>query len=168
MAFRITSSNVGVGWQPIATASTTQNHDLGTIVSAVDPTYGSGEFIYLKGVASTAVGSWVQFGMDDGQTALLTTGAVKNQVGVAMAACTSGAYGWYQIAGKAVASVLSSCADNASLYGCATAGAVDDASDAGDRVIGALCAQGNTATTAANVEVELYRPYTDGSGGPAA
>ena len=43
------------GFQPIAVTDTTQNHALGTIVQAVDPTYGAGEFIYLKGVASTAV-----------------------------------------------------------------------------------------------------------------
>ena len=55
MAFRITSNVVGS--QPIADTSTTKNHPLGTIVTAVDPTLGGGEFIYLKGVASTVVGT---------------------------------------------------------------------------------------------------------------
>jgi hypothetical protein len=48
-----------VGMQDIADTSTTQNHVLGTIVQAKDiasTAYGSGEFIYLLGVASTVLG----------------------------------------------------------------------------------------------------------------
>ena len=54
MAFKITENSLG--WQPIANTSTTQRHALGTIVRAEDPTFGEGEFIYLKGVVSTVVG----------------------------------------------------------------------------------------------------------------
>ena len=160
MAFRITSSNVGVGWQPIASISSTQNHDLGTIVEAVDPTYGHGEFIYLKGVASTAVGSWATYGMDDGQTTLTVANA-KGPLGVAMAACTSGAYGWYQIQGKAQALLASACADNVTPVLTASGGVLDDASVAGDFVIGALTAGTNTATVAALTDVELNRPFVN-------
>ena len=45
--------------QGITETSTTQNFPLGKIISAVDKdttAYGAGEFIYLKGVASTAIG----------------------------------------------------------------------------------------------------------------
>ena len=59
MAFIIT--NPLAGQQPIATTSTVKNHPLGTIVSAVDPTYGSGEFIYLEGATNTIVGSVVSY-----------------------------------------------------------------------------------------------------------
>ena len=55
MAYNITTALAG--FQGIELTDTTQNHALGTIVTAVDPTYGAGEFIYLKGVASTVVGS---------------------------------------------------------------------------------------------------------------
>ena len=50
------SVEAALGVQSIADTSTVQNHALGTIVRAVDETYGEGEFVYLKGVASTVVG----------------------------------------------------------------------------------------------------------------
>jgi len=43
MAFVIRDNMVG--WQPIADLSTVKNHPLGTIVKAVDPDLGEGEFI---------------------------------------------------------------------------------------------------------------------------
>lgn len=48
--------------QDIRTTDTVQNHPLGTIVKAEHTpasgtSYGMGEYIYLKGVASTVVGS---------------------------------------------------------------------------------------------------------------
>jgi hypothetical protein len=49
-----------IGGQAISDTSTTAKHPLGTIVQAKDlasTDYGVGEFIYLKGVASTAAGS---------------------------------------------------------------------------------------------------------------
>ena len=58
MAFTVYKS---AGGQQIATRDTTQNHPLGTIVRGHDPTYGEGEFIYLQGVASTIVGSIVEY-----------------------------------------------------------------------------------------------------------
>ncbi len=73
--FTITSHGA-LGHQPIASNSTTQNHPLGTIVQASDPTYGGGEFIYLQGVVSTAVASWVTFNADDFSTALLAADAI--------------------------------------------------------------------------------------------
>ena len=81
MAFTIRNAVIGV--QAIATTDTTQRHPLGTIVTADDPTYFSGEFIYLKGLASTAVGSWVTYNMDDGSTTLLAANAI-GPVAVAM------------------------------------------------------------------------------------
>ena len=102
MAFRITSQVLGS--QPIADSSDTAKHALGTIVTAVDPTYGGGEFIYLKGVVSTAVGSIVNY--DDAfQTALDTsaTAGPSRPLAIAMSANVASQYGWYQISGLAVA-----------------------------------------------------------------
>ena len=65
-----------VGTQQIASTSTSQKQALGTIVQADDPTYGSGEFIYLKGLDSTVVGSWVTYNPDDFSTALLAANAI--------------------------------------------------------------------------------------------
>ena len=102
MAFFVTNGPVGA--QKIATNSTTQLHPLGTIVVANDATLGAGEFIYLEGVASTAVGSIVNY--DDGFQTALDTAAVtgpSRPLAVAMSACVASEYGWYQISGLAVA-----------------------------------------------------------------
>lgn len=91
------------GAQPIANTSTTQAHALGTIVRATDPTYGEGEFIYLLGVASTAVGSIVTYDPSTYQTTLSAVGGnIPRAVAVSMSANVGSQYGWYQISGQAV------------------------------------------------------------------
>ena len=45
-----------LGVQPIADINTVAQHTPGTVVRAQDPTYGTGEFVYLKGGANTVVG----------------------------------------------------------------------------------------------------------------
>ncbi len=104
MAYRITDTVAGT--QDIATNSTTQNHPIGTIVRAFDPTYGEGEFIYLVGVASTLVGTVVTWHDADttlGLTAFSTTAVDSGEpLAVAMSACVASEYGWYQISGIAV------------------------------------------------------------------
>jgi hypothetical protein len=92
------------GAQPIENTETTQKHVLGTICRANDPTYGEGEFIYLKGVASTVVGSIVNYD-DSYQTALDSTAVsgAPRPLAIAMSANVASSYGWYQISGLAVA-----------------------------------------------------------------
>lgn len=91
-----------LGWQPIATTSTVKNHQPGTIVRAHDPTYGAGEFIYLLGVASTAVGDAVTYNATTGQTTRAAVGANKSfPIAFAMSANVANQYGWYQISGIA-------------------------------------------------------------------
>jgi hypothetical protein len=116
MAFIIDDHRVG--WQPIANTETTQAHRLGVIVRANDPTLGSGEFIYLKGIGSTIVGSVVNY--DDNYTTALNTSAVtgpSRPLAIAMSANVASQYGWYQISGLAVAAKSSavSFADGAAL-----------------------------------------------------
>jgi len=82
MAYTITTPLAG--FQGIAITDTTQNHALGTIVQATDPTYGGGEFIYLKGVASTAVGSMVDYDSYLGTTVLSPATGGVGSVAVAM------------------------------------------------------------------------------------
>ena len=104
MAFRCTEQLIG--HQAIEENSTTQKHPVGTIIKAVDPTYGEGEFIYLVGVASTLVGTVVTY--HDGDTltyqSAFATSAVDDgePFAVAMSACVAAEYGWYQISGIAV------------------------------------------------------------------
>ena len=110
MAYVIQNAQVGVpaitshiAADATSNAPVNRPWKLGDIVKAVDPTYGAAEFIYLKGVANTVVGSVVNYD-DSFQTALNTTGlSTPRPVAVAMAACVAGEYGWYQISGIAVA-----------------------------------------------------------------
>lgn len=164
MAF--THMNAALGMQAIdaivLTAATTApkvwKH--GDIVRAVDPDYGVGEFIYLKGVGSTVRGSWVTYNPDDYTTTLIAPNAI-GPVAVAMAACIANYSGWYQISGKAFG-LAADVADNAAVYIDTEAGKCDDAQVSGDRVWGAKWgSDDDTATSLA--EVELARPFvTDG------
>jgi hypothetical protein len=149
-----------LGTQAIAETSTVQKHALGTRVKAVDPTYGEGEFIYLKGLANTAVGSWVTFLQDDNSTVLLAANAI-GPVAVSMSANVAAQYGWYQIYGKAVGKALAAYADNGLVYATATAGSVDDAVVAGDRVKLALGASAVGTPSAGLAEFEIQRPFMD-------
>lgn len=156
MTFVINNSRIGT--QPIENTETSALHPLGTKVSAADPTYGEGEFVYLKGVASTVVGSWATINYDDGSTTLTVADAI-GPVGVAMSANVANQYGWYQIRGKASAQAAASFADNGRVYLTSTAGVVDDAVVDGDMVHNALGA--STITSAGLADFEIQYPYTD-------
>lgn len=158
MAYTI-AENMLIG-QAFADVSTTAKHSLGLIVQGKDPTYGVGEFIYLKGVASTAVGSWVTYNADDNSTALLAANAI-GPVAVAMAATVADTYGWYQLSGKAVGKALTGYVDNALVYATATAGSVDDAVVAGDRVKNAKGASAVDTPSTGLAEFEIQRPFMD-------
>jgi len=152
-----------IGGQSIEATSTTQEYPLGTIVQAKDlasTDYGIGEFIYLKGVASTAANSWVTYNADDFSTALLAANAI-GPVAVAMSANVASQYGWYQIEGKAVGKAAASYADNGLVYATATAGTIDDAVVAGDRVKLAKGASAVDTPSTGLAEFEIHRPFMD-------
>ena len=148
------------GAQPIANFEATAMHPLGTIVRATDPTYGEGEFIYLKGAANTVVGSVVTYSQDDNSTTLLAANAI-DPVAFAMSANVANQYGWYQIFGKAVAKGLSGLVDNANCYATATAGSLDDAVVAGDRIKCCKTASALDTPSTGLVEIECQYPYMD-------
>jgi hypothetical protein len=159
MAYSIVDPILGA--QPIADTSTTQRHPLGQIVNAVDPTLGAGEFIYLKGIASTVVGTPVIYWLSTGVTQLAPVGTNKNQpVAFAMAATTAALYGWYQIAGYAVAAKTSALAlaSNAAV-GILTVGKVA-ASASGKEISGAVTVA--KATTPTTVTLHINRPHMMG------
>lgn len=158
MAFTII--NARIGYPQITDTDTTAKVPLGTIVVAQDPVYGAGEFIYLLGVASTAVGSWVTYNLDNGGTALLAANAI-GPVAVAMSANVASQYGWYQISGKAVGKALASYADNGLVFATSTAGSVDDAVVDGDMVHLAKGASAVDTPSTGLAEFEISRPYTD-------
>lgn len=133
---------------------------VGTILTAVDPTYGAGEFIYLKGLDATARGTWVTYNLDDGSTALLAANAI-GPVAIAMGATVTGTWGWYQISGKAVGKALTGYLDNALVFSTATAGSVDDTVVDGDMVHLAKGASAVDTPSTGLAEFEISRPYTD-------
>lgn len=151
-----------VGHQAISTNETVQKHPLGLRIKAVHDSNGEGEFIYLKGVASTVVGSWVTYSADDWTTTLLV-GNAKGQVAIAMSACVASEYGWYQISGKASA-IAADVADSADVYIDSLAGTCDDAVVTGDRVHRAKWRSAeDTATNLADVEI-FNATVDDGAG----
>jgi len=148
------------GAQPIADTSTTQKHPLCTEVDGQDETYLYGRFIYLKGVASTVQGSWVTFDRQTGVTTLLGQNAI-NPVAVAMSANVANQYGWYQIVGTVPGLCLASYADNGLVYATTTAGSIDDAAVAGDRVKLAKGASAIGTPVAGQALFEIDRPFMD-------
>lgn len=158
MAYTIVNGRLGL--PEITDTDTTEKVPVGTIVCAEDPTYGAGEFIYLKGVASTTANSWVTYAADDFGTALLAANAI-GPVGVAMSANVANQYGWYQIGGKAVGKALASYADNGLVYATATAGSIDDAAVSGDRVKRARGASAVDTPSSGLAEFEIDRPFMD-------
>jgi hypothetical protein len=149
-----------MGLQPIGETSTTKNHPLGMVIKAFDHTYGEGEFIYLKGVASTAAGDLVCYDTANGATvrAKAATAGSNGPAAVAMSANVASQYGWYQIGGSGpikAATVLG----NAAAYLTSTDGQIDDSVVAGDKVEG----MATRSTTAAGfATVQLDRPSITG------
>lgn len=132
----------------------------GTIVTATDPTYGAGEFIFLKGLDTTGVGTWVTYNTDDNSTTLLAANAI-GPVAIAMAATLTGYSGWYQISGKGIGKALTGYVDDALVYATSTGGSVDDAVVAGDRVKNAKGASAVGTPSAGLAEFEISRPWMD-------
>lgn len=133
---------------------------LGTRVQANDSVYGVGEFVYLKGVASNTENSWVTYNLDDMSTTLLAANAI-GPVGVSMSAFVANQYGWVQIFGKAIGKALAGYVDNALVYATATAGSIDDAVVAGDRVKNALGASAVGTPSTGLAEFEIWYPFMD-------
>jgi hypothetical protein len=147
--------------QKIDATSATQEFPLGTIVTAHDiasTDYGSGEFIYAVGVASTVVGSVVIIDTGDYVTALAAANGV-GIIGAAMSINTAGRYGWYQISGRGVVKGLASLADAKLCYLTATAGSVDDAVVAGDAIHFMETTSALDTPSTGLAEVNMSRPF---------
>ena len=161
MAYNITTPLAG--FQGIAITDTTQNHALGTIVTAVDPTYGAGEFIYLKGVASTVVGSLVDYDSYLATTALAPATGGVGQVAVAMSANVASQYGWYQIAGIAAVKAPNAMTVGADVYMlAATPGSVDDAQVNGEQILNAKVSTTTGTPSSGLALIQINRPFHQG------
>jgi len=156
MAFKITTH--AAGYQQIADTSTTQQHPLGTIVTARDDTYGAGEFIYLQGIGSTTVGALVTYNVSF-VTALGTTAVgISNPFAVAMSANVASQFGWYQIGGLAIGSTAGSVSFAATAAFAVASGEMIAATTT-NRLAGAVVAVLNPSTTTLlTVQIMIDRP----------
>ena len=119
------------------------------------------EYIYLTGVGSTVVGSWVTYD-ELGITALITTASI-GPVAVAMAITdASTEFGWYQIYGSAQAKMAANCGDNAIIGREGANGVAGDDEVSGDQIFNAISRE--ETSDAAVATVQLKYPYvTDNS-----
>ena len=161
----IANTDSGVTFPNASSAAPTPPMSLGMIVRASDPIYGQGEFIFLPGVANTAVGSIVTYNTTSYTTALAAVGTYKAQpIAIAMSANTSAStWGWYQISGLAVVkkSCLVSLAANAAV-GVLTTGLIAG-TGSGKEIQGALVAAvASAAAGRTSVTVVINRPHMQG------
>lgn len=161
MAYVIQNPMLGV--QPIAVTDTVQRHAIGTRLRAVDPTYGEGEFIYLKGVASTAIGTMVDYDTYLNTTTISPATAGTGSVAIAMSANVALQYGWYQIEGAAVVKAPNTMVVGADVFSlAATPGSVDDAAVAGEQILNAkVSTTTGTPGTGFGV-IQINRPFHQG------
>lgn len=115
----------------------------------------SNAFIYMKGVASLAAGTWVTFDENFAPT-LLVADAV-GPVAISMSANTSATnYSWFQRTGVNTVAKTDTVAADLPLYIDGTAGRADDAVVNGDLIYGAFS---QTADTTNVCTVRIDHPY---------
>ena len=140
---------------PVSTVFASTDLDLPALMETYRE--GGNEYICLQGVASTVVGSVVTFD-ELGVSTLLAANAI-GLVAIAQAIVdTTSKRGWYLVRGSCQAKVSASFADNANCYATATAGEVDDAIVAGDRVKNMI---GRSAIASGTALVQVQYPFMD-------
>jgi hypothetical protein len=152
--------------QKFEDTSTTQKLPLGTIVRGQEVTtvaYGAGEFIYLKGVASTVVGSLVTYDPFLATTTLAPATGGKGPVAVSMSANVASQFGWYQIGGVAAVKAPNAMVVNAEVFMlAATPGSVDDAQVNGEQVVNAVVTTTTGTPSSGLALITINRPFLQG------
>jgi hypothetical protein len=155
-----TMKDIVMGAGPLADTETVLGTiPLGTVVKGHDPVYGEGEFIRLRGVASTAIGDAVVW-----DNAFQTTRAVaasRGAVGVALSANVANQFGWYQISGLAAAKA-GTVVNNTAAQLSGTPGTLDDTTTAGQFVDGAVFKSADGTPAAGFAILQMSRPSANG------
>jgi len=165
-----TQVNPALGFPKINATSTApwqgggaQIPPLGTIIQAVDPTYGTGEFIFLKGVASTAVGTLVTYDQTLATTTIAPATGGIGPVAVSMSANVALQYGWYQIGGAAAVKAPNAMTPGANVYMlAATPGSVDDAQVNNEQVVNAVVSTTTGVPSTGLAIIQINRPFLQG------
>ncbi len=144
----------------LGTFDTTARFTLGQVVAGVDSIGAYAEYVYLSGIASTVVGSVVNYNhlgvtaLVDSDTAATTLGFMAVALSANIVATT---FAWYAITGTFPTSLVANCAADVNLYSSSTGGALDDAKVADQEITGIMS---RAATTAAAVVIcQLNRPF---------
>jgi len=160
------------GSVPGASADTPATQAIGTIKRFFDTTglYGVGEFIYLPGVASLAVGDVVEYNLSAGVAALTDATVVRwagtagtgKALAIAMTANTSATtYSWYQIGGAAVVNTNGTVAAGDKAFWQATA-TVSTTQVNGKQVLGMSAFSANGVPSANKAVYTIDRPHAQG------
>ncbi len=152
MAYRYTDTRIMPKQTIASIISTTAALPVGTIVRAVDPLLGEGEFIYLPTTASITqfnLTSWVANIVSAKYTNVrAVSGAVLGTMfGVAQATGAAASFGWFQISG--VSKVLKTAvivSVNKPVAVSTTAGRIRQIASAGRGIVG-MVANGTGAAT---------------------
>jgi hypothetical protein len=140
---------------------------VGTTAKATD----NREYVFLAGVASTILGSWVTFdelgvtaGIDSG-----TAASIKGDVAVATAAVVANKYGWYGRKGHFACGAISGgdAAADGKVFATSTIFLADDVAVTGNQIHGAIFrtqeGEANAAfgldATAALATVQIDHPF---------
>lgn len=98
------NASPSLGSVPPGNVDATQLVPLGTIRQFIDPVYGVGEFIYLKGVTSCVAGDAVTYNASFTAVRAAAGNNIPGPIAFATAAVDAATeYGWFQIGGYAVA-----------------------------------------------------------------
>jgi hypothetical protein len=156
-------SSTALGIQALNATSSVQKGALGRIIQAIDPVYGAGEFVYLKGVVGTLVGSLVTYDQNLGITVLAPATGGKGPLAVAMSANVANQFGWYQISGAAAVLAPNAMTPGAGVFMlAATPGSVDDAQVNGAQVLNAVVSTTTGSPSAGLAIIQMNRPFYQG------
>ncbi len=132
----------------------------GAVVRGYNSDFGEGEFIFLKGVASLAVGDVVSYNALTGATTRWA-GTANSGAPLAIAISTPSAtqWGWFQIGGNAMATVTGTVSAGDPANFSATA-SLKTAAAAGKQALNAVAASANTALVGTTQLLSTQAVYT--------
>jgi hypothetical protein len=147
---------------------TTQRQVLGTTVTATDPFWGAGKFMYVKSTDAILKGSLVMWDELYNGVLLPTTQGQGFPFGVAMAPMASGTFGWLQLEGRAVYKTNATVAADTVIGIAAAAAGIAGTNTAGKQLVNVrnrISATGTKTFTASTVNGSSTLLVTNGYDG---